>query len=82
MYVLNSSIKTKEKFQPESDLNILFLLAGLFLHHEIFQSREQSKQRAQLRKSLEKAESPWSLGADSCLPAVLRLLVTPGEGCH
>lgn len=68
----NSSIKTKKSSSPRWPPTASFLVAGLSSSWNV-QSREQEvNKRAQLRKSLEKAESSRGLGHDSSLPAALR----------
>ena len=66
----NSSIKTKKKFQPKVAANSLFPLGWTFFIMKCSEQTTSSKQRAQLRKSL-----------DSSLPAVLRPPCHPGQGC-
>lgn len=74
--------KNKEKFQPEVTSNSLFPLGWTFFIMKCSEQRTRSKQRAQLRKSLEKAESPWSLGARLLSPYCPPPSLSPRSGMH
>lgn len=78
MYVLKFFNKNKKKFQPKVTSNSLFPRGWTFFIMKCSEQRTRSKQRAQLRKSLEKAESSRGLGHDSspCCPPPC----PPGQG--